>query len=331
MCVAMGRRAMSTSPSRSKFIPTAEQARTRCSEAVRTVWLVLLAVGACSSPPAHAPDAAPLDTAAPDVGADGPSACSDGPSVSRAQLIDASISYLRAAFGVGDGFDGGEVGYGEMWVSLDDICSYADWSALGYVAPIAAERVPVELRATHDRVAVMWTLSGRKFIVYLESTHDVGTLGTWQAGRLPDSVISEASSSAPTASVMALADQIRSAHSALTVMWLDLIGTITIDAVIGEFGEPTAPLIPIAEIEAGAASLRSSGLFSSIEWSGLVFRIPNDQTAFVPVTEDVLRPECLRAATRDKRDAGQFTTSPSLATPLGSGVVEHVPACDMVD
>jgi hypothetical protein len=221
--------------------------------------------------------------------------------------------------------------YGEMWLPLEG-CGFADWTTLGYLAPIDPALVPVELRATFHDVAMMWALNGRKFVVFLERPDGGGPGATlpWQAGRLPDSVVALADERADPDDVAALLDQLAIDHPAVAVDWLSELRVGTLGAAIGDFptdGTPTA-YQTIPQIEAAVAGLRASGLFGSIEWSGLVFRLPNEQRLVQIVDDAVLRPECLRAESRDLRDAGGFTTEPSLAAPLGPGIVPREPTCD---
>lgn len=266
-----------------------------------------------------------------DLGGDAAPGCKLGPAIARQSLIDGSIAYLREAFGTAEDFDGGVTIYGEMWVALSDGgCPTADWSTLGYVAPIAAELVPLELRGGVDTVAAMWGLNGKKFIVYLDNDGGPGTSGAWQAGRLPDSVAALTGDTVDPLAVQTLRDQIVAQHPGLEVTWLSAVGALTIDAAIGDFvlGQPVDAYDTIPEIEAAVQQVRDSGLFDVIEWSGLNFRIPNEQRLVQVVDGDPLEPECLRRESSPLRDAGQFTTEPSLQAPLGDGPIARQATCE---
>ena len=284
---------------------------------------------ACSSIRAGQPDAAIAPDTPPDSPQDAELGCIATPSVPRADLVQASVAYLRSAFGVADGFDQGDVRYGEMWVSLGDgSCPYADWTALGYFAAIDSSHVPAELAGEVASVAVMWALNGRKFVVYVTSAPD-GSQQIWQAGRLPDSISAVPAAGARQADIDALIAHLHADHPELMVTWLDAVRILTIDGVVGDFAGdlPPATFNTVPQIEAAVQQVRASGLFSSIEWSGLVFNIPNWGWPMNHVDASILRPECMRQESRSLLETGQFTTSPSFAAPLGAGPAPHQAVC----
>jgi hypothetical protein len=214
--------------------------------------------------------------------------CSTGPTVSREDFIGASVDYLRATFEREGGFTGGTVVYGEMWVPLDDGgCPVADWTALGYVVDMDPTLVPEELEASHGQVAVMWALNGRKFIVHLDTRTTPDANGAWQGGRLPDSFAAVPAEEASDEAISALVSDLATDHPELTITWLEGVRILTVDGAVGDFvGDPPLPaLVPATTMAAAAADVRASGLFTSIDWSGLVFRIPNE-TRLVQVIDD---------------------------------------------
>jgi hypothetical protein len=262
------------------------------------------------------------DQAAPPI--DPQPACG-GPTISRSQFVDASVAYLRDAFGVTDGFTGGTTAYGEGWVSLNDGgCPLADWTTLAYVAPIDPQRVPIELRADHDRVAALWALNGRRFIAYLPRVE--GDAAPWWQATMPDNANAIANIDADPAQVDQLVARISAEQPAVTVTWLDAIGILTLEVPIGTFAFDSANG-KVAAIEGATAMVRDSGLFDIIEWSGFVVRVPFENWPASAVETDVLEPECLRTETRELRDDGAFSTLPALAAPLGAGPTENPDAC----
>jgi len=282
----------------------------------RSVCLALcLVLSACgdnsSSPPS--PDARIIEDS---------SVCSLGPQISRDELVAASVEYLRDVFEDPSGFDGGVVMYGESWVALGGgDCPKADWSALAYIAPIASSRLPVELRATHDRVAAVWALNGRRFVVFLPND----TL-EWTTGRLPDNVVGTASASTSPSELTSLVDDVRDQYPRLTVDYHDQLGIVSLSTDLGTFTADSESGTRFGMIEAAADRLRSSAKFEAIEWSGLVFRIPRESYGNEIVSSDAVSPECLRVHTRDLLD--QMTTAPSLASPLGPGPIPREPRCE---
>ena len=277
----------------------------------------LFALTACSSPPANTqPDAA---VPRPDAA----SACSKEPVVHRDRFIAESIAYLRESFGVTDGFEGGHVAYSEAYVALTDAgCPIADWTALSYVTAIAPDRIPTELRDYFDRVAVVWALNGRKFVVFLSSEGDVAP---WPEGRLPDNVNALANADADPRALDELVKRLTAAYPALVITYLEEIGVLTLEATVGNFGDPLGGRMTVREINAATDELRQSGLFSSIEWSPLNFRWPNEFWPAQRVDSEWLEAECARTRTTAMMPA--MNTSPSLAAPLGTGPVAKTPTC----
>jgi hypothetical protein len=211
-----------------------------------------------------------------------------------------------------------------MWVSLaDGDCPLADWTALIYTAPIDAALVPIELRTTHHHVGAFWALNGRRDVAFLPSAS-----AQWQEGYLPANVNAVAKDNASPQAVANVVAQIQANHPTVNVVHLDAIGIVTLETVIGNFADPVGPQGNVAQIDAAAQKLRQSNLFSSLDWSGLVFRIPNESWPMTAVSTAVLEPECLRSHTLDMRKAKHFTTLPSLAPPLGKGVVATTPVCN---
>jgi hypothetical protein len=287
-----------------------------------SLGIALLVVAACSGDGGHA---------RVDGGDDGPDAgddCTTGPTVERGAFIAASVDYLQAAFATDESFAGGDVVYGEMWVPLvDSGCPVADWSTLSYQVELPAALAPEELRADFTRVAVVWTLGGRKLIVYLDTSGAPGATGEWQGGRLPDSFAAVPADGADAGDIQALATQLQADHPTLAVSWLEGVRVLTVDGTVGHFAVDTLPatLHLVGELEAAAAAVRTSGLFPSVEWSGLVFRIPNESRLGQVIDDATLRPECLRAESKPLLE--QLTTSPALAPPLGPGIASRQPVC----
>jgi len=259
----------------------------------------------------------------------GGSACARGVSVSRKAFVDASVAYLRAAFGVTTGFDGGTVSYGEMWVALGaGDCPIADWSSLVYVAPVSSDRVPLELRATHGSVAAFWALNGRRELAFLRNGDvTAATPAPWQAGALGSNVVAVLEPAATPGQVSSLIAGITAAHPTVQVDLLEAIGIVTLSTRVGDFTDSAAPIGTVADIEAAAAQLRASPHLSSIEWSGLSFQFPNETWPATLTAADPLEPECLRKETRTARDTRQLSTLPSLAAPLGTGARPDPQAC----
>ncbi|HPH64668.1 MAG TPA: hypothetical protein PLF40_02945 [Kofleriaceae bacterium] len=272
-----------------------------------------LALSACGDNHAAAIDAAPA-TPTP--------RCQQSVAIPRATFITESVSYLRTTFGGTGDFTGGTVRYSEMWVDLDDNGCKSDFSALWYVAPISNAQVPTELRGKVDHVAAVWTLNGLRGVVYLASPQT-----KWQAGSLPDESIHVVRENASPANVAALVRNIQTAHPSLAVQWLDAIGVLTLTARISEFADPTSTEPTWQVVEAATQQVRASNLFSSTEWSSVVFRLPNADFPAINVTDDVLYPECLRVHTKSEQAADAFTTLPSLRQPLGLGPVDNPNAC----
>jgi len=279
---------------------------------------VLVAV-ACSPAPAQPADASSPDSAA--------TTCTSEPLVPRAQFVAESVAYLRAAFGVTDGFDGGVVGYSEAYVSLDDTpCPLADWSALSYAAPIASTLVPPELRDTFDRVAAIWSLGGRKFVVFLPAEPGgMPAAAPWPLGRLPDSVTANARADADPDAIAMLAARLRTRYPTLKVDWYDEIHLLALTAPVGNFTDDPVGTLTIPQFETATDDVRTSNLFMPIEWSILNFRFPNHFWSSTTVAGDTIGPECLRTKTKPMLPLA--TTSPSLAPPLGAGPQAHRPAC----
>lgn len=277
---------------------------------------------ACSSPADNSPDAAPIPIDAPAL------SCSADLEVERARFVSESVSYLRRVFGTPSGFENGIVGFGEAWVSLADApCPLADWTALSYVAPIDPSLVPDELRDTHDRVAAVWSLNGRTTIAFIPADGHAGDVAPWLFGLNPDNVNAVASATATPAQLAALVARLEQ-DPALTVTWLEAIGILTVEAALGTFAVDEPAVTTIAHIANAATEIRTSGLFDSIEWSGFVVRIPHEIWAAGPIESDMIVPDCLRVHTRDLRADGVFTTTPSLAAPLGAGIVPRTPTCN---
>jgi hypothetical protein len=276
---------------------------------------------ACSSPSQAPVDAPPDIVDAPPVG------CDVAPQVTRTRFLDESIAYLRSAFAVSSGFEGGSVTYGEMWVSLvDSACPLADWTALSYVVDIDPARVPLELRPMHDRVVVVWTLGGRRFLGFLPTDAPTSDAAPWKDGRLPDSFSAVASANADPNQIAALVAELAQ-DPLLSVVYLDQIGVLTIDAAIGTFAADVATGATVPQIDAAAEKVRVSGLLHSIEWSSFTLRIPSESWPAMVVDSTTLAPECLRQQTRGLRDDGVFTTAPGLAAPLGTGPIVRTPTC----
>jgi len=262
-------------------------------------------------------DAAPADSSA---------ACPIGPTITRSQFVEQSVTYLHTAFGVTAGFDAGTVAYGEGWVSLGDGgCPLADWTTLSYVAPIEPALVPIELRATHARVAAVWAMNGRRFIAYLPAVG--GDAAPWWQGAMPDNVIAVAKPNAAQPQIDQLVAELATDQPTVRVVWLDAIGILTLETTIGNFAFDDAATGRIPNIEAATEAVRASGLFESVAWSGFVVRIPNESYPAVVVEGDELSPECLRTETRTKRDDNLFSTIPALPAPLGAGPTENPNVC----
>jgi hypothetical protein len=264
---------------------------------------------------ADADDLLPVDSAP---------GCTLEPEIVRASLEAESITYLRSAFETTVGFAGGTVAYREGWVSLDDACVFADWTALVYVAPIDPALVPLELRTSHTHVAAVWSTNGRKLIVYITAP-SAAEPAPWIEGRLPDNVNAVANDVANGPAVEALVLQLRSDHPGLDIDWLEGIGVLTISGRVGDFSSDEPISATAVEVERAAVTVRASGQFQSIEWSGLSFRLPNEFWPGVAMADQRLRPECERIRTSELRPG--FTTSPSLAPPLGNGIVLKTPTC----
>lgn len=295
--------------------------------ALASVLTVAAACGASTEAPNH--DAPLVDAAPPPPPEDDaatprdPNACALGVSVTREAFTEASVTVLRAAFGTSDGFTGGQIRYGEMWVSLSDsTCPLADWSALSYVVPVDPSLVPEELRATHGHVALFWSLNGRRDIAFLTSAETA-----WNEGLLPSNVTATVKTGTSPAAITSLLADVRAAHPTVSATYLDAIEIVSLETTLGDFVDPTAPRGSVTEIVAAAEMLRTSELFDTLTWSGLSFRIPNEAWAQVAVEGAVIEPECLRAETRAQRDDDHFTTRPSLAAPLGAGPRENPNAC----
>lgn len=261
----------------------------------------------------------------PDAGAD----CTLQPQVDRARFVSESIGYLRSAFVTTTGFEEGSVAYGETEVLLDDApCPVADWTALTYTAPIDPARVPIELRATHDKVAVVWALNGRKQILFMPSEHPKTESDYWLYGRLPDGVNAIAKDDADPAAVRDLVAQIGTKWPTMTASHLDAIGIVTLTSTIGDLTDEVVHAGTVPDMDAATELLRQSNLFSLIEWSAPVLRIPNQSWPPVEVTDSILAPECLRTHTRGRRDDHELTTSPAFPAPIGPGALAATPVCE---
>jgi len=281
--------------------------------------VVSLLVG-CSSGHAEQPDAA--------VQPDAANGCTLEPRVARSRFETESVSYLRTAFATTTGFTGGVVSYGETAVPLTDgPCPVADWTALTYIVPVDPALVPIELRATHDRVAAMWSLNGRKAVVFIPADAPQNQYDTWLYGRLPDNVNAVVRQGADADDVRDVIARLRALRPALVVEHLEAIGIVTLTTSIGTFVEDAVGDVTVPDMNAAAEILRTSGLFDAVDWSGLVLRLPNDSWAPHVVPDALLAPECERVHTRDLRDQNQLTTSPSFAAPLGTGPVSKNPSC----
>ena len=280
--------------------------------------LLCLVFSACGDHPIDAPGDARVDS---------PSSCSTGPVIDRAALVDESIAYLRDAFGTTTGFTDGTVAFGEGWVSLGETdCPLADWTTLAYVTSIDPSLVPIELRATHQRVAAVWALNGRKFIAYLS---DGDGAAPWATGAMPDNVIAVLRPEANTHEVEKLIAKVEEDHPEVDAVYLDAIGVVTLETRIGTFGD--GPLVPtgrVRDIEAAVESLRTSDVFDAFEWGSFVVRIPSELFPAVAVDDPQIAPECLRTLTKAQRDGNLFSSLPSLAAPLGAGPVENANACN---
>ena len=265
----------------------------------------------------------------PDPTPDAPDspACTTGPVVERTRFVDESIAYLRSAFDVTTGFDGGSVAYGEGWVSLNDGgCPLADWTTLAYVVDVDPLRMPIELRTTHTRVAAVWALNGRKFIAYLPAVDN--DAAPWWQGFMPDNSTAIANRNAPQADVDRFVAQLTTDHPTIRVTWLDAIGILTLETTIGNFAFDDAPTGRIPAIEAATEDIRTSGLFGAVEWSGFIVRIPFESFPAATVDDAQLAPECLRTHTKAMRDGNMFTTQPGFAAPLGTGPIDNPNACN---
>jgi hypothetical protein len=273
-------------------------------------------LGACGdqqSAPIDGPIDAPVDAPT--------RACEKVVAVPRATFIAESISYLRASFDGGD-FTGGTIRYGEKWVSLNDNGCMSDFSALWYVAPIDAALVPLELRAEVTHVAAVWTLNGLRGVVYLATEQTA-----WPAGVLPEETLSVAKPTAAPTDVSAFVSSLQTAHPTLAVQWLEAIGVLTISSGISDFGVQASTERRWQVVEVATQKVRASNLFSSVEWSRLAFRLPNQDFPAVTVADQVLYPECLRTHTKDIQDANNFVTLPGLRQPLGTGPIDNPTAC----
>jgi len=272
------------------------------------------------------------DGSLPDASAgqpDGASECALEPRLERTRFEAESVAYLRTSFAVTTGFEGGVITYGETAVPLSDgPCPVADWTALSYTVPVDPARLPVELRATHDRVAAMWSLNGRKAVVVIPADAPHDQFDTWLYGRLPDNFNAVVKQGADPDEVRDVIAQVRALRPALRVEHLEAIGVLTVTSAIGTFADDAIDAVTVPEMDAAAEVVRSSHLFDALDWSGLVLRLPNDSWAPHVVAGALLVPECERVHTRDLRDGGQFTTSPSFAAPLGAGPQEKSPSCD---
>lgn len=286
----------------------------RCTAGLLTSLCIVIA--ACGDP-----QSTPID-APIDASADAPiRACEKAVAIPRATFIAESISYLRATFDGGD-FAGGIIRYGEKWVSLNDNGCMSDFSALWYVAPIDAARIPLELRGGVTHVAAVWTLNGLRGVVYLTAEQTI-----WPAGVLPEESLSVAKSTSKPASVNAFVDSLKAAHPTLAIQWLETIGVLTVSAGLSDFGLHGSTERSWLPVEAATQKIRASNLFSSIEWGSLAFRLPNKDFPPVTVTDQFLYPECMRTHTKDIQDAKNFVTLPDVRPPLGAGPVDNPNAC----
>ncbi len=290
----------------------------------------LFLVLACGGDPSGVrPDAPSVPDDAPaDAQVDAPPGCeSAGPTVTRQAFVEASVAFLRDRFERTTGFEGGKIAYGEGYVALDDSgCPKADWSALSYVVPAPADLFPVELRADHDRVAVVWTTGGRKSIAFVTSAPYAGDgLGHWHAGRLPDNVNAVVSDTVSDADAQAFHNQLVADYPDLNIVYLEAIRILTVETAIGTFAYDTPGTASAVTMERAAQALRDSGLFSALDWSGHNFRIPFEFWVAAEQTTETLVPECLRQETKPMLP--EFTTSPSFAPPLGPGPTAKTPVC----
>lgn len=281
------------------------------------ICTTLAACGDSQTAPADAPIDAKLDATI-----DAPvRQCEQAVAIPRATFIAESITYLRATFGGGD-FAGGVIRYGEKWVSLDDNGCMSDFSALWYVAPVDAARVPLELRESVTHVAAVWTLNGLRGVIYLATEQTM-----WPAGVLPEETLSVAKPTATPASLATFVSSLQAAHPTLAVQWLEAIGVLTVSSSISDFGIQASTERSWQVVEAATEKVRASNLFSSVEWSTIAFRIPNEDFPAATVTDQVLYPECLRTHTKSMQAANNFVTLPGLRQPLGVGPIDNPNAC----
>ena len=260
---------------------------------------------------------------------DAATACALEPRLERGRFATESVNYLRAAFATTTGFEGGVITYGETAVPLaDGGCPVADWTGLSYTVPVDAALVPLELRGTIDRVSAFWSLNGRKAVVFLPSAAPTSEFDLWLYGQLPDNVNAVVRPDADPDEVREVVEQLRALRPALEVEHLEEIGVLTVTAAIGNFLEDTTTTVTVPQMEAAAQLIRASKAFSSVEWSGVVLRYPNESWAGQPVADELLAPECERTHTRAMRDQGVFTTAPSFAPPLGTGPSAVTPTCE---
>ncbi len=286
----------------------------RLSAAILTSLCTML--GACGdqqSAPIDGPIDAPVDAPT--------RACEKVVAVPRATFIAESISYLRASFDGGD-FTGGTIRYGEKWVSLNDNGCMSDFSALWYVAPIDAAQIPLELRANVTHVAAVWTLNGLRGVLYLATEQT-----PWPAGVLPEETLSVGSANATPTQLNGFVSSLQAAHPTLAVQWLEAIGVLTISSGISDFSLQASTERRWQVVEVATQKVRASNLFSSVEWSRLSFRLPNQDFPAVTVADQVLYPECLRTHTKDIQDANNFVTLPGLRQPFGTGPIDNPTAC----
>src|SRR5262249_40898022 len=151
------------------------------------------------------------------------------------------------------------IAYGEGWVSLnDDGCPLADWTTLSYVVSIDPQFAPIELRATHPRVAAVWALNGRKFVAYLPEV--IGDAAPWWNGAMPDNANAVVKSTAGKRDIDQLVARIGANQPGVRATFLDAIGILTLETTVGNFAvdEPATGRVP--EIEAAVQSLRASSL-----------------------------------------------------------------------
>jgi hypothetical protein len=288
--------------------------------------LALFVLGGCpdaAGGPDTSRDAGTTDGATADSG----TRCPEGPTVTRAEFVEAAVGYLRGAFGRTDGFEGGTVTFLEGYSSFEGVCPYTDESALVYFVEPPTVGMPAELPAARGMLAVGWTASGEVRLLYVardadgDGTDDLDpSRPTWN---LPSATF-DAFRFMPREPLpedfATQLERLRAEHP--SVRFEETPTGLMVIARVGRVRDTMdLPDGTLATIERVAETLRRFGDVGWLE-GGSSSEIPFApvEPSLVPATVEEIGIDCLRSVTRAwLGPVGDFDTRTSFYAPLGDG------------